>query len=358
MSAAVLSHRGDIVWWLHRHIPDANYDLDTPLRSALITGDMVMAESLVSIAAQRGHLEIVRWIVEWTLQNHRTIDHGILVLTVVTLSIHTAAIHGHLEVAKYLRATASSSVCDGYTAHFTGDNLERLQRVGVEASPEAQRVSGKTLVLAAKKGFIDVVQWLYTEDGEDFQTDLFNAGQHRIPLDTIAMDTAAKYDHLDVLKYFHELQLSGETRLQCTENAMDGAAQNGHLSVVQYLHHNRAEGCTTAAMDQAAAHGYLDVVKWLHQYRTEDCTRAAMDGAALPGHLEVVQWLHENRAEGCSTRAMDNAATTGHLDMVKWLHLNRYVPKMRRSTRPSACCQMATCPSNRRLYRSMELFCF
>ncbi|ETP34947.1 hypothetical protein F442_16822 [Phytophthora nicotianae P10297] len=298
---------------------------------------MVMAEWLASQGARwpehkdttmrtvvaKGRLDVLQWLVE---QGRRDVITSLISVhscttrtfgDFVTRSIQTAAIHGHLEVAKYLRATASSSVCDGYTAHFTGDNLERLQRVGVEASPEAQRVSGKTLVLAAKKGFIDVVQWLYTEYGEDFQTDLFNAGQQRIPLDTIAMDTAAKYGHLDVLKYFHELQLSGETRLQCTENAMDGAAQNGHLSVVQYLHHNRAEGCTTAAMDQAAAHGYLDVVKWLHQYRTEDCTRAAMDGAALPGHLEVVQWLHENRAEGCSTRAMDNAATTGHLDMAK-----------------------------------------
>ncbi|KAG3037127.1 hypothetical protein PC121_g24131 [Phytophthora cactorum] len=365
MSAAVLSHRSDIVWWLHRHVPDSNYDLDTALRSALIMGDIVMAEwlashgahwpehadytvrtvvargrldvlqwlveqgrldriiALVSIAAQRGHLEIVRWIVEWTLPNHTAVEHGILVLAVATLSIHTAATHGHLQVAKYLRETASRSVCGGYTAHFTGQEIESLRGVIVEASPEAQRVSGRTMILAAKKGFLNVIQWLYAEYGDDLETESFNVGPERLPVDTIAMDTAASYGHLDVLKYFHELQTSGETRLQCTKNAMDRTAENGNLSVVQYLYENRREGCTTAAMDKAAACGHFEVVKWLHQHRTEGCTQAAMDEAALPKRIEVVQWLHENRAEGCSTRAMDNAAMTGHLDMVKWLHLNR-----------------------------------
>ncbi|KAG6941337.1 hypothetical protein JG688_00018719, partial [Phytophthora aleatoria] len=265
--------------------------------------------ALVSIAAQRGHLEIVRWIVEWTLPNHTAVEHGILVLAVATLSIHTAATHGHLQVAKYLRETASRSVCGGYTAHFTGQEIESLRGVIVEASPEAQRVSGRTMILAAKKGFLNVIQWLYAEYGDDLETEIFNVGPERLPIDTVAMDTAASYGHLDVLKYFHELQTSGETRLQCTKNAMDRAAER--------------EGCTTAAMDKAAACGHLEVVKWLHQHRTEGCTQAAMDEAALPKRIEVVQWLHENRAEGCSTRAMDNAAMTGHLDMVKWLHVHR-----------------------------------
>ncbi|KAG3053489.1 hypothetical protein PI124_g23753 [Phytophthora idaei] len=251
MSVAVLSHRTDIVWWLHRHAPDANYDLDTALRSALIMGDIVMAAwlashgghwpehadytvrtvvargrldvlqrlveqrrldrviALVSIAAQRGHLEIVRWIVEWTLQNHTAVEHGILVLAVATLSIHTAATHGHLQVAKYLREIASRSVCGGYTAHFTGQEIESLRGVIVEASPEAQRVSGRTMILAAKKGFLNVIQWLYAEYGDDLETEIFNIGPERLPVDTVAMDTAASYGHLDVLKYFHELQTSG-----------------------------------------------------------------------------------------------------------------------------------------------------
>ncbi|KAF4142999.1 Ankyrin repeats domain-containing protein [Phytophthora infestans] len=356
MSAAVLSRRSDIVWWLHRHIPDANYDLDAALRSALIMGDIIMAEwlashgarrsknsvdittrgvaangrldvlqwlvdkgrckniiAMVPIAAQNGHLEMLRWIVDWTLQKNAAVKRDVVAMAMS--AIHVAATHGHLQTAKYLRDIELQAGCIGYTMFFTGDGLDVILC--------DERVSGKTMNMAAKKGFLDVVQWLYTEYGHDCQTDIFNIGVRRRGMDANAMDTAAKYGHLDVLKYFHELQISGETRLQCTKNAMDGAAKNGHLCVVKFLHDNRREGCTTVAMDTAAAHGHLDMVKWLHQYRTEGCTHVAMDRAASLGHIEVVEWLHENRTEGCTTRAMDNAATTGHLEMVKWLHSNR-----------------------------------
>ncbi|KAG2969170.1 hypothetical protein PC120_g26740 [Phytophthora cactorum] len=292
MSAAVLSHRSDIVWWLHRHVPDSNYDLDTALRSALIMGDIVMAEwlashgahwpehadytvrtvvargrldvlqwlveqgrldriiALVSIAAQRGHLEIVRWIVEWTLPNHTAVEHGILVLAVATLSIHTAATHGHLQVAKYLRETASRSVCGGYTAHFTGQEIESLRGVIVEASPEAQRVSGRTMILAAKKGFLNVIQWLYAEYGDDLETESFNVGPERLPVDTIAMDTAASYGHLDVLKYFHELQTSA-----CNE-----------FEVVLYLHFQCRVDCTDVAAFETLENDHPEMHAWVLEH--------------------------------------------------------------------------------------------
>ena len=53
-------------------------------------------------------------------------------------------------------------------------------------------------------------------------------------------------------------------------------------------------------MDWAAKYGHLEIVKWLHVNRTEGCTKNAMDLAAENGHLEVVKWLHENRTEGCT----------------------------------------------------------
>ena len=69
----------------------------------------------------------------------------------------------------------------------------------------------------------------------------------------------------------------------------------------------------------AAKYGHLDVVKWLHENRTEGCSVAAMDWAAKNGHLEVVKWLHVNRTEGCTEDAMDCAAENGHLEVVKFL---------------------------------------
>ncbi|KAG1703430.1 hypothetical protein DVH05_007378 [Phytophthora capsici] len=145
MSAAVLSHRSDIVWWLHRHVPDADYDLNTALNSALVIGDILVAVwlegqgargpggtsgaaravvakgrldvlqwledrgqlhsaiRLLGTAAEKGHMDIAQWIINRTLENHADGQHRIRVVGPAALSIHAAATNGHLEIATYLR---------------------------------------------------------------------------------------------------------------------------------------------------------------------------------------------------------------------------------------------------------------
>ncbi|ETW06998.1 hypothetical protein H310_03097 [Aphanomyces invadans] len=187
---------------------------------------------------------------------------------------------------------------------------------------------------------------------------------------SLAMDVAAQYGHLHVVRYLHERRTEGcsmwamngaaenghlevvhflqlhrpESNLEwaleyaaadgrmdvavllsdlfgtdreCSTRAMDGAARNGHLAMVQYLHLNRRDGCTTGAMDWAATHGHVAIVQWLHANRTEGCTTSAMDMACgAKGHLELVKWLHAHRHEGCTTSAMDDAAANGKLEVV------------------------------------------
>ncbi|EGZ11588.1 hypothetical protein PHYSODRAFT_336109 [Phytophthora sojae] len=135
---------------------------------------------------------------------------------------------------------------------------------------------------------------------------------------TDAIDGAASWGHLDVVKWLHE-----HTNEGCTAEAMNGAAEGGHLEVVNWLHENRTEGCTSAAMDNAARGGYLNIVKWLHANRTEGCTSAAMDGAAGCGAMDVVKWLRHNSKEGCTTSAMSKAAQSGYRRVLRWLYENR-----------------------------------
>ncbi|OWZ01484.1 hypothetical protein PHMEG_00027113 [Phytophthora megakarya] len=357
MSAAIKGHRSDIVWWLHRHIPDADFDLDKAFMSALNVGNLPMAESLITLGAQApplnsiefrfavfyghgdvlrwlvergllnsvifflphaagaGHFEIVQWIIDWTLQN----EHRRLAVGTSLLTIHQAVTHGHLDIAKYLHEFATNSE---HCVPYTGDELDIFPGEHF-VSPSCRRVSYLTMVLTIRKGLFDAVQWLYEKYGSDSSTNLFTYWNSTSKPDVTTMNFAAGSGRLEELKFLHELQTSGDNRLACTKHAMDGAASYGYSSVVQWLHENRQEGCSTKAMDEAASKGKLDVVQWLHEHRTEGCTHEAMDKAAMLGHLEVIQWLHANRSEGCTKDAMDNAATNGHLDVVKWLHANR-----------------------------------
>lgn len=74
------------------------------------------------------------------------------------------------------------------------------------------------------------------------------------------------------------------------------------------------------AMDTAAAFGHLEIVKWVQESRSGTCTTAAVDGAAGNGHFDVVKFLLlENRSEGCTEDAIRDAAFYGRLKVLKYI---------------------------------------
>lgn len=92
--------------------------------------------------------------------------------------------------------------------------------------------------------------------------------------------------------------------MQCSVDVMAG-----HLTVVQLLHGNDIGQFSSRAMDGAAEFGHLEVVRFLHETRrSKGCMTDAMDDAIVNGHLEVVKFLHENRTEAYTAAAMNRAA--------------------------------------------------
>lgn len=79
-------------------------------------------------------------------------------------------------------------------------------------------------------------------------------------------------------------------------NDIDTYAKQGNLEMIIRCN-NQDTKCSVWAMDFAATYGYLDVVKWLHENRTEGCTQYAMNMACQNGHFEVVKWLHKNQQQ-------------------------------------------------------------
>ncbi|KAE9272201.1 hypothetical protein PR003_g30279, partial [Phytophthora rubi] len=387
LKKAVACGHSDVAWWLVEHRPHVLHNLNKALHCAVRNGDVLVAEWLLSQgarwphdprghsaghqlaqngrldvlkwldgkgqigkalgylanAAEGGQLDVVRWLIERDTRNSRESSKGRMTNLggQASLAIHAAAVYGHLNVAKYLRAQAKapSSVQYALQAQKQRRLVEHLRHQLGRYNRSAM-VSGKTMATAAGKGYIGMVQWLHEEFGCDPEVDLFDYDKtqpRHTFADIVAMDSAAKNGHLEVVKYLHDVQISMQASAKkrkrdhtkqkctptCTIKAMDDAAANGHLKVVQWLHSNRSEGCTKSAMDEAAANGQLDVVLWLHENRREGCSSSAMDGAARNGQLGVVKWLHKNSTAGCTARAMDDAATSGHLEIVKWLHEHR-----------------------------------
>ncbi len=99
------------------------------------------------------------------------------------------------------------------------------------------------------------------------------------------------------------------------------AAKYGHLEVLKWLHPTTpCRDKNFVACSNAAKYGRLEALKWLreHEYPWHESTYI---GAACAGHMEVVKWMYAN---GCpwSEWTCAHAADGGHLELLKWLRAN------------------------------------
>lgn len=221
----------------------------------------------LEFAAERGHLEVVKLIVENQTKKGMS-----------QVAITAAARHGQYGVVKYL-----------VESHAT------------------QLVAPCVIDCAAAGGYLDIVKYLH----EHLSGGCCSA-------ETIA--NAAAIGHLEMVKFLSENRTEG-----CAPDALDRAARNGHLEVVKFLHDKYHLQCTSSAMDEAAANGDTDLVKFLHHTCGTNCTTDAMDRAAENGHLEIIELLHFYRKEGCTANALNLAAMRGHIDVV--VFLSEYRPE-------------------------------
>eukprot|EP01132_Coremiostelium_polycephalum_P007567 gene7567-9302_t len=95
--------------------------------------------------------------------------------------------------------------------------------------------------------------------------------------------SAAKYNRLEILKYFHSLG-DGATIF-----AMNSTTD---IEIVKFLHENRKEGCTYEAMLNAAKIGRVDLVKFHYYNRTEGNVNKSIEMATYQGHFHVVRFLY------------------------------------------------------------------
>jgi hypothetical protein len=111
-----------------------------------------------------------------------------------------------------------------------------------------------------------------------------------------------------------------------TSNAMAGAARHGDLYVLRWLHQRQRclKACWTSFMDAAVSEGgHFHVVGWLLENCNKGCSRHAARDVAQAGNLPMLQWLHKHHSDRFDSGVMDSAAAGGHLEMVKWLHAHR-----------------------------------
>jgi len=137
---------------------------------------------------------------------------------------------------------------------------------------------------------------------------------HRFQWDTDAVSRAARYGHLDMVKWLY-------SELGWVRDVSNQAARGGHLSVLQWTLEMRF-GWSVQVCGSAARGGHLNVLQWLRANGCPWDSRTTAE-AARNAHLHVLSWAIAN---GCpvGATAMDMAAQIGHLDIVQWLIANEF----------------------------------
>ncbi|KAE9334589.1 hypothetical protein PF008_g13892 [Phytophthora fragariae] len=284
LSAAIQSRRSDVVWWLFRHIPDANYNLRAALWSAVQMGDVLMAEwlvlrgaewpdlrgervvahevaalgrvdvlqwleergqldgvaGMVIKAAEKGRLDTVRWLIERTPSDDGSRLDATVLRYEVYLSIHGAAINGHLEVAKCLREFSKRSI-SSLRVNQLPMSISRVE----DSLPQvgnAQTVCSTTMTKAALNGHLDVVKWLFEEYGSEPNVDLFvNDNLMQRSFTNTAMDAAASaildataFNCFEVFLFLHT-----QLHQACTEEVLGWSLEDDHRQINAWIveHH-------------------------------------------------------------------------------------------------------------------------
>ena len=132
----------------------------------------------------------------------------------------------------------------------------------------------KTMRIAAEQGNLEMVKYCVAK---------------KCPIDWHACARAARYGHLECLKYLHE-----EVKAPWDSYTASWAAENGHLHILEYLVERKYDQYNEFSCSNAAENGHLDCLKYLHETAKAPWNKEAVREAHENNHPECVQYLLDN----------------------------------------------------------------
>jgi len=132
----------------------------------------------------------------------------------------------------------------------------------------------RTIHAAAEQGNLEMVKYCIANE---------------CPIGAFACACAARYGHLEVLKYLRE-----EVKAPWDSETAVWAAANGHLHILEYLVERKYDKYDERACMWAAVNGHLDCLKYLHETAKAPWNSWAVRYAHKNNHTECLQYLLDN----------------------------------------------------------------
>ena len=133
---------------------------------------------------------------------------------------------------------------------------------------------GGTIKRAAEQGNLEMVKYCVANE---------------CPIDVEACACAARYGHLECLKYLRQ-----EAKAPWDSSTASRAAENGHLHILEYLVERKFDQYSKYACRNAAENGHLDCLQYLHETAKAPWDYLAVRVAHENKHPECVQYLLDN----------------------------------------------------------------
>jgi len=311
----------------------------------------------IHFAAGGGHLDIIKLL----CRRGANIEANTEAITMDGYNVYTlAAASGSLNTLHWLHRYTSAFrdgevKCDALIAATRAGHLPIItflvpdtkddnayystyrSRLGYDSDSDdgSEDVSNSTLTfsltLAACRGYLDCVQYLYTYMYR-YARDALPDGENDTPLVLLA----AGNDNLDMLQWCEQQGADLHKVDKDGRNALLFAAQGGCLATVQWLHAKRVnmhlkDNSGMNAVDLAASHGYFDVAKWLHSENVDTPHKENMLFDAVRwSQLSAVQWLSgivdlqclDPYGRDCLTYSIlfSSDETPKGVTMIRWLY--------------------------------------
>ena len=293
--------------------------------------------TLLHLACQHGHLDIVQYLIKDQKCNpETTTPEG-------CTPLHTACKSGHLQIAKCL---ITDHKCNphctdndhGYTplhAASESGNIETVKYLITEQGCDPQvgdSIGNTPLHFASESGHVVIVQCLITDFNCDPQK---SNSRGNIPL-----LLACRGGQTAVARYLiNEHQCNPNCTNMFGVTSLHLACLSGCLHLVKYLideldcnpQNVSSDKCGNTPLHCACQNGHLEVTKYLitehkcHPEHGNDTGYTPLHSAASNGHLAIVKYLINEL--GCNLQitdnngltALHNACLNGHLDVTKYL---------------------------------------
>jgi hypothetical protein len=154
----------------------------------------------------------------------------------------------------------------------------------------------------AKTNKLELLEWAREEKKCEWDEETINVAVNQrnlemvkycvvneCPVNDYACACAARYGHLECLKYLHE-----EAKVPWDEYTAGWAAGKGQLHILEYLVERKYDKFDAHACWYAAKNGHLDCLKYLHETAKAPWNSGAVRDAHENNHPDCLQYLLDN----------------------------------------------------------------